>query len=69
MVKRPGRDVDHSPPSGAEAKNEWSYTSTPRICHHGMDRDNFTSVFTNTNTNQVCLNTIQNHSSQFLAGI
>lgn len=24
-VKQPGRDVDHSPPSSAEAKNEWSY--------------------------------------------
>jgi hypothetical protein len=26
-VKRPGREVDHSPPSSAEVKNEWSYTS------------------------------------------
>jgi hypothetical protein len=30
-VKRPGRDVDHSPPFGAEVKNEWSYTSTPLL--------------------------------------
>jgi len=29
-VKRPGREVDHSPPSSAEVKNEWSYTSTPQ---------------------------------------
>jgi hypothetical protein len=28
-VKWPGREVDHSPPSSAEVKNEWSYTSTP----------------------------------------
>jgi hypothetical protein len=27
--KRPGREADHSPPSSAEAKNAWSYTSTP----------------------------------------
>jgi hypothetical protein len=29
-VKRPGREADHSPPSSAEAKNAWSYTSTPQ---------------------------------------
>jgi hypothetical protein len=29
-VKRPGRETDHSLPSGAEVKNEWSYTSTPQ---------------------------------------
>jgi hypothetical protein len=27
-VKRPGRETDHSPPSSAEVKNEWSYTFT-----------------------------------------
>jgi len=27
-IKRPGRDVYHLPPSSAEVKNEWSYTST-----------------------------------------
>jgi hypothetical protein len=26
-VKRPGREADHSPPSSAEVKNVWSYTS------------------------------------------
>jgi hypothetical protein len=25
---RPGREADNSPPSNAEVKNEWSYTST-----------------------------------------
>jgi hypothetical protein len=29
-VKRPEREVDHSPPSSAEVKNTWSYTSTPQ---------------------------------------
>jgi hypothetical protein len=26
-VKLPGREANHSPPSSAEVKNEWSYTS------------------------------------------
>jgi hypothetical protein len=29
-VKRPGCEADHSPPSSAELKNAWSYTSTPQ---------------------------------------
>jgi len=41
-VKRQVREVDHSPPSSDEAKNECSYTSTPPIRLHGLDRDNFT---------------------------
>jgi hypothetical protein len=28
-VKRPGRESDHSPPTSAEVKNTWIYTSTP----------------------------------------
>jgi hypothetical protein len=39
-VERPGRDVDHPPPTSAEVKNEWSYTSSPQICLNGVDRDN-----------------------------
>jgi hypothetical protein len=35
-VKRPGREADHSPPSSAEVKNAWSYTSTPPIRIHGV---------------------------------
>jgi hypothetical protein len=35
-VKRPGRETDHSPPSSAEVKNAWSYTSTPPIRLHGV---------------------------------
>jgi len=41
-VKHPGCDVDHSPPSSAEMKNELSYTFTLLICLYGVDRDNFT---------------------------
>jgi hypothetical protein len=28
-VEWPGHEADHSPPSGAEVKNIWSYTSMP----------------------------------------
>jgi len=44
-IKQPGRDVDNTPPSSAEIKNEWSYTSTPLICHHGADGDNFAFTY------------------------
>jgi hypothetical protein len=29
-IKRPARGSDHSPPSSADVKNAWSYTSTPQ---------------------------------------
>jgi hypothetical protein len=35
-VKRQGREADHPPPSSAEFKNAWSYTSTPPIRLHGV---------------------------------
>jgi hypothetical protein len=31
--------VKHTPPSSAKVKNEWSYTSTPAVCLHGVDRE------------------------------
>ena len=39
--KRSGALINHSPPSSAEVKNEWSYTSRPSICLHGVDREKF----------------------------
>lgn len=39
VMKRPGRDVDPSPKSSVQVKNEWSYTTTPRIRLHGVDRE------------------------------
>jgi hypothetical protein len=30
-IKQPEYEVDHSPPSSAEVKNVWSYTSTPQV--------------------------------------
>jgi hypothetical protein len=35
-VKRLGREADHSPPTSAEVKNTWMYTSTPPIRLHGV---------------------------------
>jgi hypothetical protein len=40
-VKRPGPEFDHSPPSRAEVKNEWTCTSTPLICLPSADRAKF----------------------------
>ena len=39
-LKRPGRGVDRSPPSNYKGKNEWSCTSTPPVCLHGVYREN-----------------------------
>jgi hypothetical protein len=35
-VKRPGCEVNYSPPSGPEVKNGWSYTSSPPLRLHGV---------------------------------
>ena len=40
-VKQLGHGVNHLPPS-AEVSNEWSYTSAPYTCLHGMHRNNYT---------------------------
>ena len=34
--------VNHTLFYSADVKNEWSYTSTPPICLHGVKRENFT---------------------------
>ena len=44
-VKRPGRNVDHTPSSSAEIENEWSYTSTPAMLLPGLDSGNFIVSF------------------------
>jgi hypothetical protein len=48
-LKRPGREADHSPPSSAEVKNAWSYTSTPLYVFMAWclvkHRDNFIFTF------------------------
>jgi len=40
-IKPWGNESDHSSPSKAEVKNEWSYTSFPPICLRAVDKDNF----------------------------
>jgi hypothetical protein len=35
-IKQPERQADHLPPSTAEVKNAWSYTSIPPIRLHGV---------------------------------
>jgi hypothetical protein len=47
-VKRPGREAEHLPPSGAEVKNAWSYTSTSLYAYVAWwlvkHRENFTFI-------------------------
>ena len=40
-LKGPGAKFGRLPSHNAEVKNDWSSTSTPAICLHGVDRDNF----------------------------
>jgi hypothetical protein len=44
VVKQAWYEVNHSPPSSAVVKNEWSYTFTSPVCLQGMDRENFTFI-------------------------
>lgn len=37
-----GGDVEYSPPSSAEVKNDWRYTDTPLIRLHSVGMNNFT---------------------------
>jgi hypothetical protein len=48
-VKRPGREADNSPPSSAEVKKAWSYTSTPQYVFMAWCLDNFTFTFIKNN--------------------
>jgi hypothetical protein len=43
-VNRLGHEVDHSLPSSAEVRNEWSCTSSCPTCFHVVDRDSFIST-------------------------
>jgi hypothetical protein len=46
-VKRARLEIDHLALTNAEVKNEWSYTSTPPLCHHGINRDYSVFLFIN----------------------
>jgi hypothetical protein len=43
-VKQPECEVNHLPPSSAEVKNEWNYTTTTLICLLDVNMENFTSL-------------------------
>jgi hypothetical protein len=45
-VKRSGREVNHSLLCSAEVKNERSYTYSPTIRLHVVDREDITFIFT-----------------------
>lgn len=49
-VRRPGREINHSPSSRAEVSNEWNYTPSSSMCLYGIHRDNFTFTCTCTFT-------------------
>jgi len=54
-VKASGREVDRSPPSSAEVRNEWSFTSTPHTCIHGVEMKIFALLFLLFSDNMECL--------------
>ena len=41
-VKRLGRKVNYSPPSGADVTNKWSYSCTASVYLRGVDGENCT---------------------------
>ena len=59
MKKLPGCDFDNSPPRSVEFKSEWSYTSVPSVCLHGVDGENLLLsyiMFIKNHTNATCVN-------------
>jgi hypothetical protein len=39
LISKGYSEVDNSPQFSADVKKEWSCTSTPAVCFHGMDTD------------------------------
>jgi hypothetical protein len=75
-VKRPGREADHTPPSSAEVKNAWSYTSTPQYVFMAWclvkHKDNFNFYLYKApikNAVRSKLHRYQHHFQIFLSGI
>ena len=44
-IRRPGRDLTTHLSSCDDIENKWSYTTTPHIRLHGVDKDNVTFTF------------------------
>ena len=45
-LKRPGREVDHTPPSSVEVKNELSCIPAHPVSLHGVEKENFMGMLT-----------------------
>jgi len=45
-LKRPGPEVNYSPPSDAEVRNGWSYATTASVSLHDLQREHFTEAAT-----------------------
>ena len=45
-VKQPRPEINYSLLSSDDSKNEWSYSSTPPVCRHVVERGNFTFYYT-----------------------
>jgi hypothetical protein len=43
-LKRQGPEVNDTPSSSAEVKNEWSYTSIPPVCLCDLDDETFAFI-------------------------
>ena len=54
-IKQPGCEGYRSPLTSAEFKNEWSYTTTPHACPHGVYRDKVFIIFTQKFTEWIAL--------------
>jgi hypothetical protein len=70
-VKRPRREVNHSPPYSVQVKNEWSYTFDLPIRLHGVDRDNsaFTIYVSITSRQTIYVHTFKNIQINFVAAL
>jgi hypothetical protein len=52
--KQPEREVNHSSPTSAKVKKEWSYTCISPARLHGMDRESFTFYLPSYDTIFLC---------------
>ena len=68
-VKQMGHDVNHSPPSTADVKHEWSYIFIPLIRFHGVYRDNFTFLLLPCSLQTLFLNFQSFHNHNFIKNV
>jgi hypothetical protein len=72
-VKQLRYEADHLPPSSAEVKNAWSYTSTPPYVFMAWclvkHRDNFTFIFISISNAKITKNSSVFSNSEYLRKI